>query len=294
MGQGWFLPSGPIIIGDLESRYQTCQNHFRSENHQNFVSHTNARVRTIDRASLASLWILSGSLMLNILLTCEHGGNDVPEEYQHLFEDARSALDSHRGYDIGILPFAEEMARCLEAPLISSTVSRLLVELNRSLGHHQLLSEFSDKLSEDSKAELLRKYYFPHRQTVAEAVERSLEYGRVYHLTIHSFTPELRGQVRNADITLLYDYRCLAERRLSELWQQEIERRLGVKVRRNYPYRGHTDGLTATLRRGRGENEYLGICVEVNQKHLLDGYPSGWPVEVSKAFLDAAQRFLHG
>ena len=61
--------------------------------------------------------------MFNVLLTCEHGGNDVPYEYQHLFEDARHVLETHRGWDIGILPFAEEMARFLKAPLISSTVS---------------------------------------------------------------------------------------------------------------------------------------------------------------------------
>lgn len=229
--------------------------------------------------------------MFNILLTCEHGGNDVPLEYQHLFENARHVLETHRGWDIGILPFAEEMARWLKAPLISSTVSRLLVELNRSLGHRQLFSEFSEQLPKVARQDLLQKYYFPHRDQVGKAVRRSLEYGRVFHITVHSFTPELNGQVRNADVTFLYDYRRPEERRLSVEWQKELESRMGVRVRRNYPYRGHTDGLTTSLRKHWGADEYIGICIEVNQKHLASGHPEGWPEAVSEGLLSALERF---
>lgn len=229
--------------------------------------------------------------MYNILLTCEHGGNDVPNEYQHLFEDAQHVLETHRGWDIGILPFAEAMARKLQAPLISSTVSRLLVELNRSLGHPQLFSEFSRELPKPARKELLEQYYFPHREMVAQAVERGLEYGRVFHVTVHSFTPELNGQVRNADITFLYDYRHKDELAISVLWQKHLEKALGVKVRRNYPYRGHTDGLTTTLRKHWPENDYVGICIEVNQKHLKGSYPAEWPRVVSETFLKALDEF---
>ncbi len=230
--------------------------------------------------------------MFNILLTCEHGGNEVPAEYQHLFENSRHVLETHRGYDIGILPFAESMARKLQAPLISSTVSRLLVELNRSLGHHQLFSEFSEKLPESSRKKLLEKYYFPHRATVVHAVERALEYGQVFHVTVHSFTPELNGQVRNADLTLLYDYRRKAERRVAELWQEQLSSTLPVKVRRNYPYRGHTDGLTTALRKRWSEKDYIGICIELNQKHLLADPPKNWPEAVSESLVEALRLFF--
>ena len=232
--------------------------------------------------------------MFNILLTCEHGGNEVPLEYQHLFAEARHVLETHRGWDIGILPFAEEMARELQAPLISSTVSRLLVELNRSLGHPHLFSEFSEKLPSAARQELLQKYYFPHRETVGQAVRRALEYGRVFHITVHSFTPELNGQVRNADLTLLYDYRRPEERRLSIAWQKELQRTLSIKVRRNYPYKGHTDGLTTTLRKRWEEAQSVGICIEVNQKHLRAGLPEGeWPKMVSQGLMSALQSLYY-
>ena len=41
-----------------------------------------------------------------LLLSCEHGGNRVPPEYGELFADAEAVLQTHRGYDIGILPFS--------------------------------------------------------------------------------------------------------------------------------------------------------------------------------------------
>jgi hypothetical protein len=42
-----------------------------------------------------------------------------------------------------------------------------------------------------------------------------------------------------------------------------------LKVHRNSPYRGATDGFTTALRRQFGVDEYIGVEVEVNQKHLV-------------------------
>src|SRR5258708_4265355 len=76
----------------------------------------------------------------SFLITCEHGGNRIPAPYRALFRGSRALLDTHRGYDAGALVMARELARAFKAPLVSSTVSRLLVDLNRSVGHPQLFS----------------------------------------------------------------------------------------------------------------------------------------------------------
>ena len=44
-----------------------------------------------------------------------------------------------------------------------------------------------------------------------------------------------------------------------------------LKVRRNYPYTGKSDGFTAYLRRRFPPAAYLGIELEINQKHVLAG-----------------------
>lgn len=41
-------------------------------------------------------------------------------------------------------------------------------------------------------------------------------------------------------------------------------------VRRNYPYRGSGDGLTSYLRRRYPATRYIGVELELNQKHYLD------------------------
>ena len=38
-----------------------------------------------------------------VVLSCEHGGNIVPDEFSELFRNASDVLESHRGLDPGAL-----------------------------------------------------------------------------------------------------------------------------------------------------------------------------------------------
>jgi hypothetical protein len=44
-----------------------------------------------------------------------------------------------------------------------------------------------------------------------------------------------------------------------------------LRLRRNYPYRGRSDGLTALLRRRHPDDAYAGIELEVNQAIVAAG-----------------------
>ena len=202
-----------------------------------------------------------------LVVSCEHGGNRVPTGYSALFRGQRSVLASHRGWDPGALPLARTLARSLDAPLVATTVTRLLVECNRSPGHRGLFSEFTRGLPRDEKSELLDQYYHPHRGAV-EAVVRSgmRTHGAVIHIGVHTFTPVLGGRRRDADIGLLYDPRRAFETTFCELWTIALARVAPeLHVRRNYPYRGTGDGLTTALRQKLPAKRYLGIEIEVNQ-----------------------------
>jgi predicted N-formylglutamate amidohydrolase len=86
-------------------------------------------------------------------------------------------------------------------------------------------------------------------------------------VAVHSFTPVLRGAVRDYGIGILYDPRRRRERALALAWQRQLRAALpGVGVRRNAPYRGDADGLTTALRRERPPRRYLGIELELNQQ----------------------------
>jgi predicted N-formylglutamate amidohydrolase len=71
---------------------------------------------------------------IELLVSCEHGGNRIPPRYRKLFSASAGVLATHRAYDPGALAVARDFARAFRAQLFYSTVSRLLVELNRSLG----------------------------------------------------------------------------------------------------------------------------------------------------------------
>lgn len=202
------------------------------------------------------------------LITCEHGGNAIPAPFGPLFAEHRALLNSHRGWDTGALVMAEALAAATRAPLVASTTSRLLVDLNRSIGHPQLFSPMTRAASREVKAQIVAQHYRPHRDAVEDYVRQSISSGhRVIHIASHSFTPELDGVVRQADVGLLYDPRRRAEARLSTRWQASLAAlHPELRVRRNYPYAGKADGLTSHLRKRFGENEYVGIELEINQR----------------------------
>jgi len=208
-----------------------------------------------------------------LIVTCEHGGSRIPREYRKLFAGFDKVLASHRGHDPGALSLAQDLASATGAPLVASTVSRLLVELNRSPGHRKLFSERTRDLPAPDRARIVARYYEPYRHEV-EARVRSLvaRRKRVLHVSAHSFTPVLDGEVRRTDVGLLYDPRRSTERSLCHAWSALLASRIApLRVRRNYPYRGYDDGLTTFLRRRFPASRYLGVEIEVNQKHPLQG-----------------------
>lgn len=208
-----------------------------------------------------------------ILVTCEHGGNRIPREYASLFRGWQRALRSHRGYDAGALAMARDLAASLHAPLVASTVSRLLVDLNRSLANPSVWSPATRSLLSGEKLRIVHRHYAPHyRRVVAIADEAVFSGRRVIHVASHSFTPVLDGKVRTADVGLLYDPARPREAALSALWKAALaERAPELRVRRNYPYAGKGDGLTRFLRRRYPASRYVGIEIELNQAFVQDG-----------------------
>ena len=208
-----------------------------------------------------------------VVITCEHGGNRIPRAYRDLFRHAGAVLRTHRGYDLGALSLARGFADALEAPLHAAVVSRLLIDLNRSPGHPQLYSEFTRPLPPALRRELFDRHYLPYRVGAERCIADAIAAGRrVLHVSTHSYTPVLDGRERHADIGLLYDPSRAAERRFALCWQATLESAAGAcRTRLNYPYAGRADGFTTYLRKRFAPQDYLGIEIEINQKHVRHG-----------------------
>jgi predicted N-formylglutamate amidohydrolase len=226
-----------------------------------------------------------------LVITCEHGGNRVPARYARLFAGAADLLESHRGYDIGALAVARRLSRSLQAPLHHATVTRLLVDLNRSLDHPRLFSERVRGLDAAEKQRIVARHYVPHRRRVEQAIAQDVRARlRVLHLAVHSFTPVLDGEPRRADVGLLYDPARSGELVLCQQWKTLLGALApSLRIRRNYPYRGSADGLTTYLRTCFPERWYLGIELELSQA-LLGGAGRAGLVRA----VEASLRALHG
>jgi predicted N-formylglutamate amidohydrolase len=212
----------------------------------------------------------SRSRRRRILVSCEHGGNRVPEEHAALFARAGDVLATHRGYDIGALDVARAFGRRLGVTPFTATTTRLVVDLNRSPGNRNVFSAYTRALSAAQRAAALAAYYWPYRNAVEGAVADAVRAGEaVLHVASHSFTPTLRGEVRNCDVGFLYDPARRAEVRFVEAWYAVLHAaEPDLVLRRNYPYRGVSDALVTHLRRRYGNRGYAGMELEVNQKHV--------------------------
>ncbi|MDN3492624.1 N-formylglutamate amidohydrolase [Winogradskyella bathintestinalis] len=207
---------------------------------------------------------------MKLILTCEHGGNTIPDAYEKHFKN-QTVLKTHRGYDLGALNLFQYV-KSLSDDAYFSTTSRLLIELNRSLYHKQLFSEFTKHLPKEDRSEIIKHHYLPYRTQVEHKIRNHIENGEaVLHLSMHSFTPKLQGKIRNCDIGLLYDSTKKKEKQFCKLFKTELLKQdSDLNVRFNFPYLGKADGFTTYLRK-QFPNNYLGIEIEVNQKFVVNG-----------------------
>jgi predicted N-formylglutamate amidohydrolase len=208
----------------------------------------------------------------NALVSCEHASNRVPTRYGGLGLPPRR-LREHIAWDPGAAILARMLARRLGCPCHLGRWSRLVVDLNRSIGHDKLMAAETFGVTVPGNAALtaaehdrrLRSYYRPYRDAATADVRRIIaRTGLCVHWSMHSFTPAVDGIARDADIGLLFDPARRAEREVAYALRPLIAAH-GLRVRMNYPYRGTSDGFTTQLRTQLPARQYMAFEVETNQ-----------------------------
>ena len=206
-----------------------------------------------------------------ILVSCEHASNRLPAGMNAPAE----LLALHIAWDPGALAIAERLAATFGAPLHAGEYSRLVVDLNRTVGNSALVRRRSDGhsipfnrgLTEQEIERRIEEYYLPYRNAMADGVASIIEaHGRCVHLCIHTYTPQLDDKLRGNDIGLLYDpYRHPEAELIHELRDALVER-TGLVVWLNRPYSGTADGILPWIRERHDSELYVAIELEVNQK----------------------------
>lgn len=229
------------------------------------------------------------NLNRQLIISCEHAGNEVPEPYKHLFESDFDVLNTHRAIDIGAMELTGTISDKMRQEAYIHTVSRLLVDLNRSVDNPSIFSEFVSRQSDNLLNRLLEDYYQPHRNWVESRIAEVIGSGKqALHLSVHTFTPVLDGRVRDVDIGFLYDPERTGEKEFCRIWKQNLRAADGsLRLKMNRPYHGTMDGFSSALRKKYTGDQYLGIEIEVNQK-----FPQSAPAERWQQVQDSIARSL--
>jgi predicted N-formylglutamate amidohydrolase len=98
----------------------------------------------------------------------------------------------------------------------------------------------------------------------------------VVHVSVHSFTPKLRGERRRVDVGFLFDEARALERRFCNAWRKALRaeltrERVALVLADNSPYSGDAPALTTSLRAQFPKGAYLGIEIELNQRLVRRG-----------------------
>ncbi|MBU8875376.1 N-formylglutamate amidohydrolase [Reyranella sp. MMS21-HV4-11] len=175
-----------------------------------------------------------------LLLLCDHASKAVPQALGDLGIPA-SELARHIGWDIGGLDAAIELAKALDAPLVSSGYSRLVIDCNRWPGGEGSTPEVSDrtvvpankgltKEQVDARAEAC---FWPYHREVDRLLDAMSEGGRqVCMLVMHSFTPSMNDFDRPWHVGVLWN----DDPRLPEPLLAELRRDESLVVGDNEPY----------------------------------------------------------
>jgi predicted N-formylglutamate amidohydrolase len=159
-----------------------------------------------------ALTVINESGASPIVLLCEHASNFIPARYGRL--GLREAdLKRHIAYDIGALAVARHLSRLLDAVLVHSGYSRLLIDCNRPLAAPSSIparSEDTDipgNVGIDAAERALRDrlFFAPFRERVAALLDARLRARQPTLLIgMHSFTPVYLGVARVWQAGMLY------------------------------------------------------------------------------------------
>lgn len=146
------------------------------------------------------------------VFVCDHASNRIPDEYEGLGLDAVERL-RHIAWDPGALAVGHVLVELLDAPLIHSTISRLVIDCNRWHDAPDLIPALSETtpipgnrvIGGNEKAQRIAAFHDPFHAAIDAVLDRRREAGRQTILVaLHSFTPIYKGVERPWPVGVLH------------------------------------------------------------------------------------------
>lgn len=182
----------------------------------------------------------------NIILLCDHASHFIPKKYNKLGLSLKD-IKRHIGWDIGALKLAKKISKKINATLIYSGYSRLLVDCNRPLKAKEAFTQKSEdtivpgniNIKKKEKNLRAKKYYFPYHNQIKKIIENKIKIKCIpIIVSIHSFTPKYLNKIRPWHIGLLF----INDKRLTTHFSKEIKKNKKLVLGLNQPYKMGLEG----------------------------------------------------
>jgi predicted N-formylglutamate amidohydrolase len=172
-----------------------------------------------------------------LFLICDHASARMPRALGTLGLTS-AQIQEHIGWDIGAALVARRLSSLLDAPLVLSGYSRLVIDCNRPVDVPSSIPVVTggvavpgnEGLSDEQRRQRQETFFWPYHRAIGALLERRPKPTAL--LSVHSFTPDYPGQVRPWPVAMLYG----RDRRLAGLMIDELQRH-GFLVGDNEPYR---------------------------------------------------------
>lgn len=147
------------------------------------------------------------------VLLCDHASNRVPERLGNLGLDPVQLAD-HISWDPGAADVARRLSAVLDAPLVLSGYSRLVIDCNRPLSSTESIAKESSGvpvpgnrgLSPAERESRINALFRPYHDAIDELLDGRSRRPSLL-LSIHSFSPVLNGRPRPWQIGISYGHK---------------------------------------------------------------------------------------
>lgn len=226
------------------------------------------------------------------LVTCDHASNIVPDFVNGgTLGLADADMTRHIAYDVGAAGVARRLGRLLDAPVICSNFSRLVIDPNRGEDDPTLLMKLYDgtiipgnrHAGPAEMEERLNRLYRPYHTALAQLAARQPD---TIICSVHSFTRQFVGRPpRPWHVGLLY----AVDDRLARPLLAGLRAEDDLCVGDNEPYSGHLAG--DAIARHAIAYERPNILLELRNDLIgTIGEQQAWATRLTPMLEDAAHR----
>jgi len=254
------------------------------------LNDTNASKLLLDPAEPPPFEIINAEGLSNTVLLCDHASNLVPRQLGNLGLESKQ-LTEHIAWDPGAARIARGLSARLDAPLVLSGYSRLVIDCNRSPSSAESIPEQSADVSipgnqgigQEERDRRRRELSEPYHLAISKLLDDRSQRNTLL-LSIHSFTPVLDGRLRPWPVGVCYGN----DPRLARLMLKALAGSVDDEVGDNQPY-AIEDTIDYTIP-FHGERRGLpSVMIEIRQDQIRTVAETAvWETKLADAWLHIA------